>query len=77
MKTDTLTTIIEEIARKHLGIYELRMGTEPSTIPSLSTLSIKSALIDAIKAGEQIGYETGISDLESRCTCTDTLIDKF
>jgi hypothetical protein len=78
MKRETLKDIIERIATAHFGVGSL----EIAEVRNVSTLSIKSALTEAIKVGERIGYDEGYNNVKegcdkTPCDCDDTLLEQF
>ena len=74
MKKETLNDIIERIASAHLGVGNLLVAD----VRNLSTFSLRSALIEAVKAGEKVGYDEGYTNAKQGCDkklcdCEDTL----
>lgn len=63
----TIEQIVEEIARKHFGVGSFeKTGYDPLDYRNISILSIKTALNDALKTGEKLGYDEG----KRNCKCS-------
>jgi len=63
MKKKTKYSTIEEIAKSHLGVGDLSI----TDVRNLSVFSIRTALSEALKAGERNGYDKGYNDAKEGC----------
>ena len=67
MKSTTLQDIVEQIAKRHLGVGNLSVAE----VRNLSVYSLKSALVEAVKIGEKLGYSEGYQNAKSGCRVND------